>query len=496
MSDQGWADAALGMDITSFGFIAFVAAVVVAFHLVPSRGWRTAVLSLANAAFIATYINKPQQIIPLLAFLLLGYLAIEAVRRRRSALAAAISIGAVLTIYVYLKRFSFLGNNYTLHFGYLIVGLSYILFRVLHLVIDARGGDIGEPIKPLAFLNYTCNFLTFVSGPIQQYQDFARDYPALSDGTKDRLTDEFVFRAFRRIIVGYGKVIIVSGIADTLFLRVSERILAPYPSPAGTHLVAAYAISAIAYTIYLYFNFSGYMDIVTGVGRLLGQDLPENFNKPFLARDFLEFWTRWHMTLSQWFKTYLFNPLMGMLIDRFPQPVMVPYLGVTAFFVTFFVMGVWHGTTPVFAIYGLLMGAGASINKLWQLMLIARIGRRQYREIGERQLYAYACRGLTCSFFAIGITCLWVNIDQLRRLWGSLGFAGLAGTALLIAVVCSFVMFLQDIVVRTARTWLAWPAIFAEHPVFGNVWSAAQIVVIVMVSTFFHKTPEFVYRAF
>jgi hypothetical protein len=187
VSDQGWADAALGMDITSFGFIAFVAAVVVAFHLVPSRGWRTAVLSLANAAFIATYINKPQQIIPLLAFLLLGYLA---VRRRRSALAAAISIGAVLTIYVYLKRFSFLGNNYRLqHFVYLIVGLSYILFRVLHLVIDARGGDIGEPIKPLAFPNYTCNFLTFVSGPVQLYQDFARDYPALSDGTKDQLTN-------------------------------------------------------------------------------------------------------------------------------------------------------------------------------------------------------------------------------------------------------------------------------------------------------------------
>lgn len=142
------------------------------------------------------------------------------------------------------------------------------------------------------------------------------------------------------------------------------------------------------------------------------------------------------------------------------------------------------------------MGAGASINKLWQLMLVARIGRRQYREIRERQLYAYACRGLTCSFFAIGITCLWVNIDQLRRLWGSLGFAGLAGTALLIAVVCSFVMFLQDSVVHIARTWLAWPAIFAEHPVFGNVWSAAQIAVIVMVSTFFHKTPEFVYRGF
>lgn len=484
------------MDLTSFGFIVFVVAVVVAFHSVPSRGWCTAVLSLANTIFIASYINEPQQIIPLLAFLLLGYIVIEAVRRRRSALAASISISAVLTVYVFLKHSSFLGNSYTLHFVYLIVGLSYILFRVLHLVIDARGGDIGEQIKPLAFFNYTCNFLTFVSGPIQLYQDFARDYPALSNGTKDRLTEELVFRAFRRVIVGYGKVIIVSGIADALFLRVSGRILTPYLSPAGAHLMAAYATSAIAYTIYLYFNFSGYMDIVIGVGRLLGQDLPENFNKPFLARDFLEFWTRWHMTLSQWFKTYLFNPLMGVIIDRFPQPAMVPYLGLIAFFVTFFVMGVWHGTTPVFAVYGLLMGAGASINKLWQLMLVACIGRRQYRELGERQLYAYACRGLTCSFFAIGITCLWVNIDQLRRLWSSLGPAGLAGTLLLAAAVCGFFMFLQDSVVRIARKWFSWPVIFAEHLVFGNLWSAVQIVVIVIVSTFFHKTPEFVYRAF
>jgi D-alanyl-lipoteichoic acid acyltransferase DltB (MBOAT superfamily) len=272
--------------------------------------------------------------------------------------------------------------------------------------------------------------------------------------------------------------------------------LVPYLSPEGAQLVAGYASSAIAYTVYLYYNFSGYMDIVIGVGWLLGQDLPENFNKPFLARDFLEFWTRWHMTLSQWFKTYLFNPLMSLLIDRFPQPVMVPYLGVTAFFVTFFVMGIWHGTTPVFAVYGALMGAGASINKLWQLMLVDHLGRQKYRLLGEKPLYAYACRGLTCSFFAIGITCLWVNMDQLRRLWGTLGPGGLSSTLLLIAAFSGFAMFLQDFVVRLARKWLARPALLSEYGMLGNFWSAAEILIIVIVSTFFHKTPEFVYRAF
>lgn len=484
------------MEITSVGFVGFVAGVVIAFHLIPSQAYRLSILTIANIVFIATYIGELQQIVPLLAFLFLTYLTIELVRRHRSGITAVIGISLVLVTYVYLKKFAFLGDIYTLKFPYLVVGLSYILFRVLHLIIDMRGGDITEPIKPLAFLNYTCNFPSFVSGPIQLYQDFSRDFAQLPYHGRDGLSGDLVFRAFRRIISGYVKVIIISGIANYLFLRVSGRILTPDFAPEGGRLVAEYGFCAIAYTIYLYFNFSGYMDIVIGAGRLLGQDLPENFNKPFLSRNFLEFWTRWHMTLSQWFKTYLFNPLMSLLIDRVPQPVMVPYLGVIAFFITFFVMGIWHGTTTVFAIYGLLMGAGASINKLWQLIMVNRLGRQGYRALSEQPLYIYACRGLTCSFFAIGITCLWVNMDQLLRLWATLGPAGMLSALLLTAAACGVAMLLQDFILLRARRWFAWAAILSQRGVFGNFWSAAQILLIMMVSTFFHKAPEFVYRAF
>jgi alginate O-acetyltransferase complex protein AlgI len=181
------------------------------------------------------------------------------------------------------------------------------------------------------------------------------------------------------------KFIVISGSANYLFTRLSSVL---FSSPPSSYIVSvtAFSVMSLCYTVYLYYNFSGYMDIVLGIGTLLGFDLPENFNQPFRARDFLEFWTRWHITLSLWFKTYLFNPLMSILLRSDKRPAMVPYLGVMAYFVTFGIMGLWHGTTAMFLVYGLVMGAGASIVKLWQLILMKYIGRRRTRhwEIAKR----------------------------------------------------------------------------------------------------------------
>jgi D-alanyl-lipoteichoic acid acyltransferase DltB (MBOAT superfamily) len=488
------------MEITSLSFAIFVTGVVLLFHLVPSRAYKSSILTVANIIFIMTYIDNLRDVLPLFAFLLLGYITIGSIRRYRSNISAFIGISVVVTTYIYLKKisflhniyFPFLHNIYTVQFPYLVVGLSYILFRILHLIIDIRAGDIIEPVKPLAFFNYTCNFTSFISGPIQLYHDFKQ----LPYYGKEGLTADFVFDASRRIISGYSKVLVVSAMANYLFMVSKDRVLAPDLAPSVGQRVIEYGFCAIMFTTYLYYNFAGYMDIVIGVGRLLGQNLPENFNKPFSARNFLEFWTRWHITLSQWFKAYLFNPLMKLTMNRFEEPAMVPYLGVTAFFITFFVMGIWHGTTAVFAIYGFVMGAGASINKLWQLMMVDRLGRQGYRALSEEPLYIYTCRGLTCSFFAIGITCLWVNMDQLRWLWGALGPAGVVSTVLLLAVVSGIAMFLQDLVLVRSRRWFAWATVLSQRGAPGNFCSAARILLILMVSTFFHKTPEFVYRAF
>src|SRR6185312_14033574 len=163
------------------------------------------------------------------------------------------------------------------------------------------------------------------------------------------------------------------------------------------------------------------------------QRLPENFDRPFTARNFLEFWQRWHMTLSNWFKLYLFNPLVGALAGRFTSRAAAPYLGVIAFFVTFLVMGVWHGTTAVFVIYGLLMGAGASINKLWQVACTERLGKKRYRALSESGAYIYFARGLTVGYFALALTCLWVTeLPQFTHLMTRLGATGVLGTFVLL----------------------------------------------------------------
>jgi D-alanyl-lipoteichoic acid acyltransferase DltB (MBOAT superfamily) len=260
-------------------------------------------------------------------------------------------------------------------------------------------------------------------------------------------------------------------------------------------LCLEYSAVASLYTVYLYFNFSGYMDIVIGAGALLGQSLPENFDKPFLARSFLEFWQRWHMTLSQWFKFYLFNPLLMLLMSAFPAPALTAYLGVVAFFITFLIMGVWHGTTAVFVIYGLLMGAGASINKVWQIVCADRLGKKRYRALTENVAYVYAARGLTVAYFVLALTCCWIpELPQLISLMGRLGFLGISAAFVTVAIIFALASFAFDAVkTRIGEISLAG---IRDGVVTGNLVLAGKMMAVVAVATLFHKAPDFVYKAF
>jgi D-alanyl-lipoteichoic acid acyltransferase DltB (MBOAT superfamily) len=267
----------------------------------------------------------------------------------------------------------------------------------------------------------------------------------------------------------------------------------------GATFAASFSAAAVLYTLYLYFNFSGYMDIVIGLGGLLGQTLPENFREPFAARNFLDFWTRWHITLSEWFKTYLFNPLLKALAGRFRSPAAMPWLGVFCFFVTFLVMGLWHGTTTVFVAYGLLLGFAAGANKLWQLVMTRRLGKAGYRALAEQGVYRALCRGATFAYFALALTCLWVDLAQLGGLLRSLGAVGVAGSFVLIALASALVLPALDFGSTTLRRGSASLAVASGSTaglIGRNAALAAQVLLILMASSFFHKAPEFVYRAF
>lgn len=479
------------MDFTSSTYLAFVTATILAFNAVRVPWFRQGVLLVANLLFLASFVRSPLQLAPLAAFLALGYAATRWVTRWPKLL--GLSVVSIVVVFVVLKRYTFLPAGIDLPFLYLQIGLSYILFRILQMVIDSSGGEEEARLDPLKFFNFTCNFLCFVSGPIQRSNEYLADL-----GQLDRKVDEtLAFKALHRIIKGFIKLAVVSAVANYLFANVSAAVLAETTPLVGWHYVLQYAASAVTYTFYLYYNFSGYMDIVIGIGWLLGQNLPENFDRPFSARNIFEFWSRWHMTLSEWFKTYVFNPLMKLLADRVPAAAWLPYLGVLAFFVTFFVMGVWHGSTEVFVIYGLVMGAGASLNKLWQVVMTTQLGKKRYKALAESFAYATLARGLMFAFFALAVTALWVNMDQLSLLARRLGVGGLA-LALLGTALCAA---LGGVFVDRAGRILAGLAPRLDRPgVSGiltrNLVLASGVLLIFAVGAFFHKAPEFVYKAF
>jgi D-alanyl-lipoteichoic acid acyltransferase DltB (MBOAT superfamily) len=202
------------------------------------------------------------------------------------------------------------------------------------------------------------------------------------------------------------------------------------------------------------------------------------------------------MTLSEWFKTYLFNPLLGVLASRYGTARAMPALGVIAFFVSFFVMGVWHGSTLVFVIYGLVMGAGVSITKVWQLWLIARLGKKGARSLSASPAYQAAASGITISFFSIAVTALWVDWGQLHQLAASVGATGLVVTFVLLAVISAVVFpgiewLMQRGTGLQTNWWIA-----VNTPAARQFLLGASVLFIVAVNSFFHKAPEFVYKAF
>ncbi len=481
------------MDFTSSIYLAFVAVTVLIFNAWSAPRIRLWVLLVANLAFIASFVQSPEQLLPLVGFLLLGYAATRWVRRWPNAWLLGFTVALIVGTFVILKRYTFLPAGIGLSFLYLQIGLSYILFRILQMVIDSAVGEEGALLGAVNYFNFTCNFLSFVSGPIQRSDEYLANLGQLGRGVDESLA----FAALHRIIKGFIKLAVVSAVANYLFAALSATVLEENTLLSGGRYAAQYAASAVAYTFYLYYNFSGYMDIVIGIGWLLGQSLPENFDRPFSARNIFEFWARWHVTLSEWFKTYLFNPLMKGLAAHVSAPALLPYLGVVAFFVTFFVMGVWHGSTAVFVIYGLVMGAGASVNKLWQVFMTKRLGKKRYKAVGDSLAYASAARGLLFAFFAFAVTGLWVNMHQLSLLAHRLGIAGLllalCGTTLCAALggiaVDGAARVLTSLAPRLKGSTTAGVAA-------RNVVLASEVLLIFAVSSYFHKAPDFVYKAF
>ena len=407
------------MDFKSLTFLGFIVFTVIAYRVTPLPLYRSSLMLGLNFSFIAYFAQGLYQLTPLFILLCLGYLMLYLVHSKIHIERVSIwGVVGIVALFIYLKQYAFIKFVPFFPFPVIVIGLSFVLFRIIHLLVDVSSGEIKERISPVTFFNYTCFFLTFISGPIQLYKDFSRSYRAVNTFNKKE-----GIQVISRLLTGYIKVILVAAFCFEIHELCLAHILENHKNT-----VELYSLATVSYTLFLYYNFAGYMDIVISLGRLIGFDLPENFNRPFGASSFLEFWSRWHMTLSNWFKIYLFNPLLKALIYKYPNRKASSYLGVVSFLITFFVMGVWHGSTQAFTAFGIFIGLGVSLNKLYQIRMRKRFGKIRYSEISENWFYICTCKGLTFAYFCTALICLWMNIASLTEFYQR---AGLFGAALI-----------------------------------------------------------------
>ncbi len=406
--------------VPSWQFLVFVLVGAALFNASSTRSWREAVWLVLNMVFVWSLAPEITPLLPLAGFLALGYLGAEAARR---GWAPRLAIVLVLVAFVWLKRYSFIPNALLLPSGAMLVGLSYIFFRVMHLVIDAGQGQT-EPIGVMRYVNFTLNFPAFISGPIQRREDYE------ANGSLPLALPDIGVAAWR-MVLGAFKVLILSA---ALHAWQADMITALVPGMAFDRLVVTGALVVVLYPLFLYANFSGYTDFVVGAARLYRLRLPENFDAPFSAVNFIEFWSRWHISLSQWLRSYVFNPLLMGWMRRSRAARSKQYPAVVAFFVTFFLVGAWHGQTSEFLFFGLLQGGGVAGNRLYQVAMTRRLGAVEYGRLGANALYRAVSRGLTFTWFAFTLLWFWSDWPKIGGLAERLGLPG--SLAAVVGTIC------------------------------------------------------------
>ena len=214
------------------------------------------------------------------------------------------------------------------------IGISFYTFQCLSYVIDVYRGNVPAQRNLISFGAYVCLFPQLIAGPIVRYIDVARELENRTH-SMEKFCD-----GMRRFLVGLGKKVLI---ADGLALFISRFRDSAEPS------VLFYWAYAVAFSLHIYFDFSGYSDMAIGLGRIFGFHFLENFNYPYLSRSVSEFWRRWHMSLGSWFRDYVYIPLGGSRVK--------PSRWVLNILAVWLLTGLWHGASWNFVIWGLLYAA-------------------------------------------------------------------------------------------------------------------------------------------
>ena len=322
--------------------------------------FKNAVLFLASLFFYAW--GEPRYVVLMLISIALGYFygyMIGKCKERRQAKAwLALSCVTSLSLLGYFKYADFFIQNINAVTGLSIqvlnlalpIGISFYTFQILSYTIDVYRGTVKPQRSCLKFATYVSCFPQLIAGPIVRYQDIEVQL----DGRQSSL--ENLYLGARRFVMGLSKKVLLAN---------QFAVLCDQFANTADKAILFYWVNAIAYTLQIYFDFSGYTDMAIGLGRMFGFAFMENFNYPYISKSISEFWRRWHMSLGGWFRDYVYIPLGGNRVSKGRWFFNI--------FVVWMLTGLWHGASWNFVLWGLLYAVLLVLEKVCLLKLLERL---------------------------------------------------------------------------------------------------------------------------
>lgn len=327
------------MSFTSLTYLLFLFLCVCTYYILPER---TKELSLlAFSVFFYAYV-MPKQLLIMMIYVWIVFFIGHGIhkatgsKRKRMLVSGIVASVGFLFFYKYLEfTFSILDFEGR-KFSFIVpIGISYITFQCIAYMVELYKGKIDVVTNPVSFFVYTLLFMKVTAGPIEDPKRFFDNLYS-----KKSIRWQEILYGLMLIATGFVKKMVI---ADALAPYIGKILDSPYDKDGLSIFLAVFL-----YSLQIYFDFSGYTDIARGSAQLFGISLTENFKHPYLSKNIREFWRRWHISLSDWLRNYIYFPLGGSRVGTFRR-----YLNVM---IVFFVSGVWHGASITFIVWGVLHG--------------------------------------------------------------------------------------------------------------------------------------------
>ncbi len=340
----------------------FLPLVLVSYYIVPKR-FKNTIILLASLIFYAW--GEPVYVLLIIVSILINYFGALLIRKyisdkEKSKFIFITVLLIDISVLFFFKYYGFaieslgsiLGVNLQVKSIALPLGVSFYTFQQISYIADIYMQRVKPQKNLIDFAAYITMFPQLIAGPIVNYNDI---YKQLAN-RKESISK--FGEGVQRFIIGLGKKVILANNIGLIWSQVKEI-------PLNDLSVVLAWIGIIAFTLQIYFDFSGYSDMAIGLAKMFGFDFLENFDYPYISKSITEFWRRWHMSLGGWFREYIYIPLSGNKKGTLIQ--------VRNLFVVWFATGLWHGASTNFIVWGLYFGVILLIEKLYLKDLLKRI---------------------------------------------------------------------------------------------------------------------------